>query len=67
MGGQLEPGQYVDGAELHGPQRSDVTYDDPGSRGVEQRPQVAAEPGHIVRRDKTGQHEDGGCLGLHDG
>jgi hypothetical protein len=65
-GGELEAGEDVDEAEAAGDDAADVTDDDgadPG--GLQPRPDVAAQPSHVVPADERGQHQYGGCLGVH--
>ncbi|KUM88838.1 hypothetical protein AQI94_09800 [Streptomyces pseudovenezuelae] len=65
-GRELEPGEQVDGAQARRSEPGDVAHHDAGPGRPQQRPDLVAQPPHLVPGDGAGQHEYSGCHGVHD-
>ena len=64
-GGELEPGEDVDEGEPGGDHPADVTDDGTAPGGGHPRPDVTAEPPHVVPADERRQHQHRRCHSVH--
>ncbi len=60
-GGELHPGQGVDGGQAGWTEARDIADHHPGAGRRRPRAHVVTEPWHLVTGDGAGQHEYGGC------
>lgn len=65
-GGELESGQYVDGGQSGRTETRDIADHDIGAGGLQFHAHVLAQSGHVITGEGAGQHEYGGCHGVHE-